>query len=63
MDILLIRYDAHTFFPGLNNSIKYLAKTGLELHNYNYNDKYLEAVMEGMKEVHFQGLSVHIFNF
>ncbi|XP_060557326.1 gamma-aminobutyric acid type B receptor subunit 2-like [Ruditapes philippinarum] len=42
---------------GLNNSIKYLEASGLELHNYNYSDKYLQAVVRGMKEVKFQGIS------
>jgi hypothetical protein len=45
---------------GLNNSIKYLEESGLELHNYNYSDKYLQAVVRGMKEVKFQGISVNL---
>ncbi|XP_053381997.1 gamma-aminobutyric acid type B receptor subunit 2-like [Mercenaria mercenaria] len=42
---------------GLNNSIKYLERSGLQLHNYNYSSQYLEAVVKGMREVNFQGVS------
>jgi hypothetical protein len=48
---------------GLNNSIKYLEKSGLDLHNYNYSDEYLEAVVRGMKEVQFQGISVSLIKY
>ncbi|XP_060573691.1 gamma-aminobutyric acid type B receptor subunit 2-like [Ruditapes philippinarum] len=42
---------------GLNNSIKYLAESGLQLHNYNYSSQYIDAVIHGMKEVRFDGVS------
>lgn len=45
---------------GLNNSIKYLDAEGLKLHEYNYSDVYLQAVMKGMDEVTFDGVSVKI---
>ena len=43
-------------FPGLNNSLKYLDKSGLQ--GYNYSDFYLDAISTGMKEVDFNGMSV-----
>ncbi|KAK3593976.1 hypothetical protein CHS0354_040715 [Potamilus streckersoni] len=41
---------------GLNNSLKYLGE--LRLENYNYSTPYLSAVMKGMHEVEFRGISV-----
>jgi len=45
---------------GLNHSITYLEAEGLQLHAYNYSDMYLEAVMKGMGDVLFDGVSVRM---
>jgi hypothetical protein len=50
-------------YVGLNNSIKYLAESGLQLHNYNYSSQYIDAVIHGMKEVRFDGVSVNMHLF
>ncbi|XP_053381960.1 gamma-aminobutyric acid type B receptor subunit 1-like [Mercenaria mercenaria] len=42
---------------GLNNSIKYLGESGLQLHNYNYSSEYLDAIVKGMREVRYMGVS------
>lgn len=56
-------------FSGLNNSLKHLEEQDLRLHNYNYSEDYMDAVMKGMKEILFNGVSVsaliqhNIFSF
>lgn len=46
------------FFPGLNNSLKYLEEKGLSLHDYSYSPDFLDAILKGIKEVQFDGVSV-----
>lgn len=48
------------YFAGLNNSIKYLDEEGLSLHNYTYSSRFLDAIMKGMHDVTFDGVSVSI---
>ncbi|XP_052271662.1 gamma-aminobutyric acid type B receptor subunit 2-like [Dreissena polymorpha] len=42
---------------GLNNSIKNLNKQGKSLDNYSYSYQNLAAIMKGMKEVAFRGVT------
>ena len=44
----------------LNNSLKYLNTTGLD--QYSNNPYYLNAIIQGMHEVNFAGLSVSILH-
>ena len=45
-------------FSGLNHSLRHL--DGMKLHEYNYTDVYLDAVLKGMHEVSFNGVSVSV---
>lgn len=50
-------YDsAWALAVGLNNSLKYLNESGLD--NFTNNRYYLDALLKGMHEVNFQGISV-----
>lgn len=40
--------------------MKYLELEGLNLHNYTYNSQFLDAIMKGMHEVNFDGVSVRV---
>ncbi|KAH3810610.1 gamma-aminobutyric acid type B receptor subunit 2-like [Dreissena polymorpha] len=42
---------------GLNNSIEYLHEEGLSLSNYSYSEQHLAAIMKGMDDVAFLGVS------
>lgn len=46
------------FLSGLNNSLKYLEEKGLSLHNYHYSKPFLDAIMAGVTNVSFDGVSV-----
>ena len=50
-------YDtAWALAVGLNNSLSYLNDSGLQ--QYTNNRYYLDAILMGMREVNFQGVSV-----
>ena len=44
---------------GLNHSLTYLNESGLT--DYRNNPYYLDAVLKGMHDVHFHGISVSMF--
>ncbi|XP_052762191.1 gamma-aminobutyric acid type B receptor subunit 2-like [Mya arenaria] len=43
---------------GINNSLKYLEEKGLSLSNYNYSEDFSQAIIKGIQETSFVGVSV-----